>query len=810
MKKLLFFIAIIAITLTTVALRAQHLFSVIQNNLSNENVIDLKNQISTSEIPVLSFTRDNEDHNVYSVSISSVENTRIIIFNEQTGNHVAIIPTAEAGTKFQLAPFFIEELKQGALGNAPRFFIAETSSDFLIRNIVSIPVPNDAVYIPQFFYGKKEDVKEALPKDRQIIHIFKQKPRLILAYPDDPELLSYAAQYEEEMTYYVYMYVLPDGTVCTYDEHFNPVPEDDAVAVGGTRGQLQFILTGNLNATQKTPTEFALGVWSEKLQGKNPIKINVDSKSLGYGVIGQSWAMPHFLNSGQVPDLPTQTYYHGSLWHQLIETPTYNGLNIKLEMNSNFSFYYGTTGSPGYQTDWVTVMLHEVTHGLGFSSTTQSDGKYYYVVNEQGSGYYVNYPSIFDRQLYQGSTGNIRLTDLDQAQRAALLISNNLYAGAPDSYLVNAHGGNRVKMYAPNPYQSGSSVSHWDNYPGFSTFMCYSIAQGFSMRSISTRELGIFKDMGWKEINPNAVFVTFNSNGGEGNMSQQEFTKGVAQNLKANTFNREGYTFLKWNTNANGTGTSYNDKQNITINADLTLYAQWEAKTYTLTFNPGAEGTVDVPSIQTTYGEPLGELPIAVRPGYTFTGWRIETNNVDEETIWNYTQNKTAVAKWQMTTYKITVFSTPGGKITPLTILIREDSSKTFKIIPNSGFWILDVLVDDESVGAVPEYTFEKVNADHTIHAIFTDVNSINESESAIQIHPNPTTGELRIEIAGQAHNDVQSVEIFDVYGKKVSSNHLIPTSSNHLINISLFPAGIYFLKITTETGIITKKVIKQ
>jgi len=79
---------------------------------------------------------------------------------------------------------------------------------------------------------------------------------------------------------------------------------------------------------------------------------------------------------------------------------------------------------------------------------------------------------------------------------------------------------------------------------------------------------------------------------------------------------------------------------------------------------------------------------------------------------------------------------------------------------------------------------------------------------SSIQVYPNPTSGVLKVETHNNA--SLQSVEIYDVMGKKISSNHLITTSSHHLIDITLFPAGVYFLKITTESGIVTKKVIKN
>ena len=46
-------------------------------------------------------------------------------------------------------------------------------------------------------------------------------------------------------------------------------------------------------------------------------------------------------------------------------------------------------------------------------------------------------------------------------------------------------------------------------------------------------------------------------------------------------------------------------------------------------------------------------------------------------------------------------------------------SDKSFSIIPDSGYYISDVNVDDKSVGAKAEYTFENVSDNHRIHAKF-------------------------------------------------------------------------------------------
>lgn len=70
--------------------------------------------------------------------------------------------------------------------------------------------------------------------------------------------------------------------------------------------------------------------------------------------------------------------------------------------------------------------------------------------------------------------------------------------------------------------------------------------------------------------------VSFDANGGTGSMSSMTLGKGETKTLTPNTFTRTGYTFTGWNTKADGTGTSYSDKQSITPTENLTLYAQWE------------------------------------------------------------------------------------------------------------------------------------------------------------------------------------------------------------------------------------------
>ncbi len=83
--------------------------------------------------------------------------------------------------------------------------------------------------------------------------------------------------------------------------------------------------------------------------------------------------------------------------------------------------------------------------------------------------------------------------------------------------------------------------------------------------------------------------VTFDANGGTGEMDAQSFASGVDASLNANAFTRENYSFAGWNTSADGTGTAYADQAAVgaTLSGDLTLYAQWKLENGWLTDSRG-------------------------------------------------------------------------------------------------------------------------------------------------------------------------------------------------------------------------------
>lgn len=115
--------------------------------------------------------------------------------------------------------------------------------------------------------------------------------------------------------------------------------------------------------------------------------------------------------------------------------------------------------------------------------------------------------------------------------------------------------------------------------------------------------------------------IKYNANGGTGAPSQQTKWKNQALTLSNTKPTRTGYTFKNWNTASGGGGTAYASGASYTANAAATLYAQWTAITYKVTFN--ANGGTGAPSQQTkTYGVNLTlSSTKPTRTGYTFKGW---------------------------------------------------------------------------------------------------------------------------------------------------------------------------------------------
>ncbi len=137
--------------------------------------------------------------------------------------------------------------------------------------------------------------------------------------------------------------------------------------------------------------------------------------------------------------------------------------------------------------------------------------------------------------------------------------------------------------------------------------------------------------------------ITFNSNGGS-TVNSKTYNYGDTYGTLA-TPSKTGYTFEGWFTALSG-GTKV--KSTDTVTASCTLYAQWTANKYTVSFNSNGGSAVD--SKQVTYGSIYGTLATPTKDGYTFEGWFTDTSyttKITSSTTVSVTSNITLVAKWK-------------------------------------------------------------------------------------------------------------------------------------------------------------------
>ena len=128
--------------------------------------------------------------------------------------------------------------------------------------------------------------------------------------------------------------------------------------------------------------------------------------------------------------------------------------------------------------------------------------------------------------------------------------------------------------------------------------------------------------------------VSYNANGGTGAPATQSKYYNVTLTLQSGIPTRTGYTFVRWNTKADGTGTNFNPSGSYTTNEAMTLYAQWVPNTYTVVYDKNdinATGTMEN-SIFTYDTDGNLSLNTFKKKDYLFAGWGTTSDGLPQYT----------------------------------------------------------------------------------------------------------------------------------------------------------------------------------
>ncbi len=259
----------------------------------------------------------------------------------------------------------------------------------------------------------------------------------------------------------------------------------------------------NFPAEAKIAFQFAVEIWESELRSTIPIRIRADWRPLKAGVLGQAlWGSAHANFGGEQY---SNTFYPVALAEKIAghEINPSNEPDIVATFNSSASWYFGTDGNtPSGKMDMVTIVLHEIAHGLGYTDTYDVQGTQGSVGLPSGGK---NVPFIFDVFVENSAKKNLsRDFQSPSSALATELQGSSLFFASPLS--IQALSGIRPELYAPTTFDNGSSISHLDEGT-FSApqdanrLMTPHIAFAESIHDPGTVLLASLADMGWVYTN---------------------------------------------------------------------------------------------------------------------------------------------------------------------------------------------------------------------------------------------------------------------------------------------------------------------
>lgn len=250
--------------------------------------------------------------------------------------------------------------------------------------------------------------------------------------------------------------------------------------------------------------EHAAKIWETVINSN--VTIVIDSRfdpltcTASSAILGSAGAASSYRDYPNAPI--SNTWYSVALANSLAGFDLLTGSEINATFNSsvdnnnnclnNTNWYYGLdSNKPGGTVDLLSVVLHEIGHGLGFQSLVNLAN------GQKALGYNDAYMLNLEDHSLNRNWGDPAMTD---AQRLASSIdtADLHWTGANVTALISNYTGGinqgHVRMYAPDPVEGGSSVSHFDTALAPNELMEPSLVGSYSGPGLA---LPLFEDIGW-------------------------------------------------------------------------------------------------------------------------------------------------------------------------------------------------------------------------------------------------------------------------------------------------------------------------
>lgn len=259
--------------------------------------------------------------------------------------------------------------------------------------------------------------------------------------------------------------------------------------------------------------QYAVDIWASILNGPRTIEIDAcwrnDLPATTLGRAGPADFERNFTGAPQ-----SDTWYPVALANQLADGDL-NGstAEISANFNSSFDWYFGFDGAASNsEYDFVTVVLHEIGHGLGFTgSMNYDDGSGNAECNgTAGTGCFgagTSDPFIYDRFTENGAGTALLAYSSPSITLGNQLTSDAVFFDGTSTNVLN--GGTPAELYAPTTWDPGSSYSHLGEVFNSTddALMTFSLGFAETIHHPGLVTLGMFVDMGWDVRNLSSVWV---------------------------------------------------------------------------------------------------------------------------------------------------------------------------------------------------------------------------------------------------------------------------------------------------------------
>jgi hypothetical protein len=274
-------------------------------------------------------------------------------------------------------------------------------------------------------------------------------------------------------------------------------------------------------ASATTAFEQAVTLWEKHLISSQTIRIKATWSSLTATTLAVSGATRIFKNFTNAP--------YSNIWYPtpLAEALAGKDLNsgdydINVTLNSSANWYYGTDAkAQAGKYDLITVTMHEIAHGLGFSSSME-------IINNNTQGQYGQSGSAYVYDVFMQDSQKIKLTNAGIYGNPSLDLKNSLTSNALYFGLKNSKFATTLpRLYAPSPYKDGVSFSHFDEntYPSGTTnsLMSPSVRAAEVNQNPGELLLNCLNEMGWQINDLNGYVVTDTESISEQNLAIKVF-----------------------------------------------------------------------------------------------------------------------------------------------------------------------------------------------------------------------------------------------------------------------------------------------